>query len=107
MHAKASVNAPDLVHMVQSSLSDCTDQYNSVGDLIEDAINAIFASVYSNAIKFLEATIGDIDTCGSLLKSRIVNKSDLHVHFELTIEVLTLNDSLKITVSAALNFLKA
>ncbi|KAL2543161.1 Plant invertase/pectin methylesterase inhibitor [Abeliophyllum distichum] len=73
-------NAPDLVPMVQFSLSDCIDQYNSVEDLIEDAINAIFAGVYNDAIKFLEAAVGDVDTCSSLLKSRIVDKSELQVY---------------------------
>ncbi|KAL2510530.1 Pectinesterase inhibitor [Abeliophyllum distichum] len=98
---------PDLVPMVQSSLSDCIDHYSPVGDLIEDAINAVFAGVYSDAIKFLEAAVGDVDTCGSLLQSRIGDKSDSQVHFELPDDVLSLNYSLKITLSAALNLLKA
>ncbi|CAA3013698.1 pectinesterase inhibitor-like [Olea europaea subsp. europaea] len=98
---------PDQAPMVQSSLTDCIDQLNPVGDLIEDAINAVFAGVYRDAIKFLEAAFGDVDTCSTLLKNRIADKSDPEVHVELPDNVLALSSSLNITLSAALNLLKA
>ncbi|KZV51216.1 Pectinesterase inhibitor [Dorcoceras hygrometricum] len=60
---------PDLPPALQSTLSDCMDQYNPVDDLIEDAINAVLANVYSDAEKFIDAAIANIMACDTQIKS--------------------------------------
>ncbi|XP_075508153.1 uncharacterized protein LOC142545049 [Primulina tabacum] len=60
---------PYLPPTLQSALSECMDQYNPVDDLIEDAINAVLANVYSDAEKFMDAAIANIASCDSQIKS--------------------------------------
>ncbi|XP_073136431.1 uncharacterized protein [Henckelia pumila] len=68
---KAFAATPDLPPSLQSALSDCMDQYNPVDDLIEDAINAVLANVYTDAEKFMDAVMANIAACDSQIKSII------------------------------------
>lgn len=60
---------PDVAPMLQSALTDCMDQYNSLDDLIEDAILAVESHTYPEALKFISAGLTGIDLCDSQLKT--------------------------------------
>lgn len=64
------INAmPDVAPLLQSALTDCMDQYNSLDDLIEDASIAAEAKNYPDAQKFVMASLNGLDLCDSHLKS--------------------------------------
>ncbi|KAI3449456.1 hypothetical protein Pfo_006121 [Paulownia fortunei] len=101
---------PDLAPLLQSALSDCMDQYNPLDDLIEDAINAVLANAYSDAQKFIEAAISDIEVCDSQLKaSNLEEKAENKTgeDFQLAKNLKEYNDFLQNILSAALNVLRA
>ncbi|PIN04427.1 hypothetical protein CDL12_23037 [Handroanthus impetiginosus] len=106
---KKIIQGPDVAPLLQSALSDCMDQYNPLDDLIEDAINALLAKAYSDAKKFVDAAISNIDECdkefkASNLQEKAENKTgdnDVYVNFMKEYNVF-----LKNMLSAALSILK-
>ncbi|KAL3644752.1 hypothetical protein CASFOL_009932 [Castilleja foliolosa] len=100
----------ELSPLLQSALNDCLDQYNPLDDLIEDATNSVLTNSYSEARKFIDAAMTDIDECDSSLKAsnmeeKLENKTGDDV--QLAKNLKEYNVFLKNILSAASNILKA
>lgn len=59
---------PDVAPLLQSALTDCTEQYTSIDDLIETATDAVLGKKYADAEQFIIAAVSSIDLCDSQLK---------------------------------------
>ncbi|XP_057790412.1 uncharacterized protein LOC131007283 [Salvia miltiorrhiza] len=60
---------PDVGPFLQSALTDCMEQYNSLDDLIEDANDAVSSHSYPDAQKFIMAGFSSVELCDSQLKA--------------------------------------
>ena len=60
---------PDVAPMLQSALTDCTEQYTSIDDLIETAQDAVVANNSDDAQKFIIAAVASIDVCDNQLQA--------------------------------------
>ncbi|KAL3827807.1 hypothetical protein ACJIZ3_016609 [Penstemon smallii] len=102
---------PDLYPLLQSAISDCLVQYNPLDDLVENAINAVLANAYSDAIQFIEAAISNTEECDSELKtSYLEEKAEGKQGEEVQFAARDLKENnmfLKNMLSAALNIVKA
>ncbi|KAL1553029.1 hypothetical protein AAHA92_13756 [Salvia divinorum] len=60
---------PDFDPLLQSALTDCMDQYESLDDMIEDANDAVASRSYPDAQKFIIAALSSVELCSSQLKA--------------------------------------
>ncbi|XP_047969841.1 pectinesterase inhibitor 1-like [Salvia hispanica] len=59
----------DVDPQLQSALTDCMDQYESIDDLIEDANDGVGTRNYPDAQKFITAALSGAELCSSQLKN--------------------------------------
>ncbi|EPS62398.1 hypothetical protein M569_12395 [Genlisea aurea] len=98
---------PNLDPMFQAALSECMDQYTPLGDLIEDAINAVLANAYGDAKTFIDATISNIDVCDTKLRSSSNSHGKTAPDVQLAANMNGYNCFLKSLLSAANNVINS
>ncbi|CAA3033036.1 pectinesterase inhibitor, partial [Olea europaea subsp. europaea] len=111
LYMKKLLLNPDFVPIVQRAITDCSEHYKTLVEIVEDSINAAISEAYFDVVKFANAAIADLDSCkgslGMLAQGGIENSGLIHrrrkgVH--VNIESL---QGLKTLLNTALSVAKA